>query len=168
MQVKLPDTDPTETVWDPPRRSMHLAIAALDLRQQWLFFGLAVTVLVASLLLRVGPEGQVLTPVFRVALPNSCAFRRVSGYDCPGCGLTRSFVSFAHGDWRNALRYNLAGPLWFGVMLAQIPYRGWQIRRLRCGQSAVAWRAANWLVWFAVAILFLQWVFGMREVIGRW
>ena len=139
----------------------------LDLRQQWLFFWLAVTVLFASLLLHVGPTGEVQTPVFRVPLPDSCTFRRLSGYDCPGCGLTRSFVSFAHGDWRGALQYNPAGPLWFGVMLAQIPYRGWQIRRLHGGKPAIAWRPANWLVWIALGFLFVQWIIRM-EVIWRW
>ncbi len=168
MRGKIPETDPNLAERDPPRRPTQLAMATLDLRQQWLFFWLAVTVLVASLLLHLGPEGQVQTPLLRVALPNSCAFRRLSGYDCPGCGLTRSFVSVAHGDWRNALRYNPAGPLWFGVMLAQIPYRGWQIRRLRGGKPAVAWRAANWLVWLAVGVLFVQWIFGMWEAIGGW
>jgi hypothetical protein len=147
---------------------MSDACASLDLRQQWLFFSLALAVLCASVLLGIGPQGQVRLPLLHVALPDSCAFHRISGRDCPGCGLTRSFVSLAHGDWRSAVQYNPVGPLWFGVLLAQIPYRGWQIRRLRMGQPPVAWRPANGLVLIAVVLLFVQWIYRLGELGTAW
>lgn len=35
-----------------------------------------------------------------------CGIHRLTGLPCPGCGLTRAFVSVAHGDWSTALGAN--------------------------------------------------------------
>lgn len=59
----------------------------------------------------------------RVALPGGgelgglCWFRAAFHIDCPFCGMTRSFVSLAHGDVAAALRFHPAGPLLFVAML---------------------------------------------------
>lgn len=45
--------------------------------------------------------------------PVICPFRRLTGLPCPGCGLTRSWVHLAHGQWGDAL---LANP--FGLVTA--------------------------------------------------
>jgi len=147
----------------PPVRAAAPPFRQLELRQQWLFLGLALAVLLASLLLQVDHEGHVVLPLLRVTVPASCSFRRLAGHDCPGCGLTRSFISLAHGQWRQAWQYNPAGPLWFGLLLAQLPYRGLQIRRLQRGQSVVAWPVGNLAVWIGVAVLLGQWVWRMAE-----
>ncbi len=44
--------------------------------------------------------------------PVVCPFRLLTGLPCPGCGLTRSWVYLAHGQWSDSL---LANP--FGVVL---------------------------------------------------
>jgi hypothetical protein len=54
-------------------------------------------------------------------IPSLCIFHNVTGYPCPACGFTRSFVCFAHGDLHDSLRYHPLGPLLF-VVLA-----GWSI-----------------------------------------
>lgn len=40
-----------------------------------------------------------------------CFFHHLTGLDCPGCGLVRSFISISHGDLWQAVRYNALGPL---------------------------------------------------------
>jgi hypothetical protein len=47
--------------------------------------------------------------------PVICPFRLLTGLPCPGCGLTRSWVHLAHGQWRDSF---LANP--FGVVLVAL------------------------------------------------
>ena len=57
-------------------------------------------------------------------LPSVCLFYHVTGLPCPGCGLTRSFVSLGHGHLRDALHWHPLGPIIFLLFL---------IIWLRCG-----------------------------------
>ncbi len=51
-----------------------------------------------------------------LGLPSICPFYEMTGLPCPGCGLTRSFVCFAHGQILTAFRWNLLGPaLWLAA-----------------------------------------------------
>jgi Protein of unknown function (DUF2752) len=90
-------------------------------------------VLVLSLLLGIREERQVLVPFFGAPLPELCMFKRMTGMGCPGCGMTRCFISLAHGDLRAAWRYNPAGPLLFAMLAFQIPFRLVQLIRIRRG-----------------------------------
>ena len=38
--------------------------------------------------------------------PSICLFRRVTGWSCPGCGMTRAVSSTLHGDIVAAIRFN--------------------------------------------------------------
>lgn len=40
-----------------------------------------------------------------------CLFHYLSHFDCPGCGLTRSFISLSHGHFLQAIRFNALGPV---------------------------------------------------------
>ncbi|MFA6566892.1 MAG: DUF2752 domain-containing protein [Victivallales bacterium] len=35
-----------------------------------------------------------------------CYFRKITGLDCPGCGLTRGFIALCHGNFAEAFRVN--------------------------------------------------------------
>lgn len=50
--------------------------------------------------------------------PTLCTFRNLTGYDCPGCGLTRSVVAFVHGDFGVSLRAHPLGALVFVLFFA--------------------------------------------------
>jgi hypothetical protein len=49
-----------------------------------------------------------------------CPFRLATGLPCPGCGLTRSWVFIAHGDFGAALRANPFGYLTMAAAVALI------------------------------------------------
>jgi hypothetical protein len=93
---------------------------------------MAVSVL--SLAFLMSPGADVVT-LFGEPVPMLCSFRRLTGYGCPGCGMTRSFVFLAHGQIAEAFRLNPAGPFMFVFMASLIPwqgtvlYRGWKRRR---------------------------------------
>lgn len=42
----------------------------------------------------------------RVVLSPACTFHRVTGWDCPTCGLTRAFSALSHGQIGRAFDYN--------------------------------------------------------------
>ena len=62
-------------------------------------------------------------------IPELCTWRRWFGVQCPGCGLTRSFVFMGHGQPLAAFAMNKLGPFLFLVVASQIPYRLWRIAR---------------------------------------
>jgi hypothetical protein len=82
---------------------------------------LSVVVVVFSFLLDV-PSDQAVE-LGGVPLPGTCMSRTLFGCKCPGCGLTRSLVRLAHGDWVGALRLHRLGWLMAAAVLAQFPYR---------------------------------------------
>ena len=90
-------------------------------------------VLVLTPLLSVRDEQQVLVPLLGLPLPELCMAKRLTGLGCPGCGMTRCFISLAHGDLRAAWHYNPAGPLLFAILAFQIPFRLVQLARIRRG-----------------------------------
>lgn len=83
--------------------------------------GLAVLVVLVAALLPLPTGGKLV--VFGVESPPLCPFQATVGIDCPGCGLTRSFISMGHVEIQNAWNFNRVGPLFFLVFFFQIPYR---------------------------------------------
>ncbi len=90
-------------------------------------------IIVLAFLLSVRQGTQVLLPILGTPLPELCMMKRWTGAGCPGCGMTRCFISLAHGDLPAALHYNPAGLLMFAIMAFQIPFRIAQLVRLRMG-----------------------------------
>ncbi len=59
----------------------------------------------------------------------SCAFRKLTGLYCPGCGSTRALRRLLCADFIGALRYNPAFVLavpWLPVALCQALYDEWR------------------------------------------
>ncbi len=131
----------------PPDPMLHVAIA-----------GLCALILIAAFVLQVEADVAVRLPLIGI-LPDSCWFRRLSSLPCPGCGLTRSFISLAKGELLRAWRFNPVGPILFVLVAAQIPYRVWQHWRIRRGLQEFRWRTWEWFPWIVVLVLLLtQWV----------
>lgn len=135
-----------------------------DVIAHGVFLGLSLMVMIASILLQNsdsagdsrlqwGGNGQGF------ALPPLCIAKRLTGYDCPGCGLSRSFVALAHGEWSESLAFNPVGWYWFGFIAGQIPYRAVQIYRIRRGRREFdlsTWGTA--IIVVGMVALFIQWL----------
>ncbi len=52
--------------------------------------------------------------------PVICPFRRLTGLPCPGCGLTRSWVYLAHGQWSDSLSAHPFGVIAAGLTVALV------------------------------------------------
>ena len=92
-------------------------------------------------------------------LPGVCLLKRTMNIDCPGCGLTRCFVSLAHGDFVAAWHFNPAGLFLFAIVLYQVPYRSfqiWQIHRTDFDRCHGPWFTAS-IVWLMLILLLGQW-----------
>src|SRR5581483_2633083 len=85
---------------------------------------LAVGVILCSFLLEAHSDQRV---AFRLLpdypLPETCMAHALFGTTCPGCGLTRSFIYLAQGDWQTSLQMHRLGWLLALAVLAQLPYR---------------------------------------------
>ncbi|UUO06548.1 DUF2752 domain-containing protein [Blastopirellula sp. J2-11] len=120
--------------------------------------GMALLVLIAALALSFQSGEKVYLPLLGAALPPSCAMKLYYGIDCPGCGLTRSFILLAHGDLPGSLAYNPSGVLLFGVVLFQIPYRLAQLWRIRQGRQSWNLGIAAAAIFSAIfAVMLVQW-----------
>jgi hypothetical protein len=116
----------------------------------------------AAALLHLDAGGTVEMPGGG-GLPALCIWRQALGINCPGCGLTRSFVALAHGHWLRAWQFNPAGLFMFAVVAYQLPYRSVQIWRLRRGLSERPHSplVIGVLAWGAAAALIVQWAWRM-------
>src|SRR4051794_40300477 len=59
---------------------------------------ISLAVIAASFFLRRTGSESVRLVWSHIELPPLCASRMFFGVECPGCGLTRSFVALANGD----------------------------------------------------------------------
>lgn len=133
----------------PPTRGRHKEV---------LFYSL-LALLAAPLLEvysneRVGVRGHP-----DLLLPPSCPSRSVFGVNCPGCGLTRSFVYLARGDWLASAQCHRLG--WLLMLLAafQVPYR----LAILLGAKRVLLREGlgRWIGRTLIALLIGNWVLGV-------
>lgn len=116
-------------------------------------------VLALSAALAVREKTRVVLPGVDFSVPELCMSRRLMGVDCPGCGMTRSFISLAHGDVQSAWSYNPAGVLLFAMMAFQVPYRGLQLWRIRQGKPELSLHfAAQAALWSFAILLLGQWL----------
>ena len=121
----------------------------------------AVVVLAGASVFGTSSDGRVSDPWFGIRVPNLCALKRTTGYDCPGCGLTRCFIAMGHGQWGRAFQYHPVGTAMFVVVAAQIPYRAIQLWRLARGKNDLD-HAALWAIpVLIVAAMVVQWILGM-------
>ena len=119
--------------------------------------GVAVGVVVLAVLLQVQPDQRVafrFLPAY--PLPQTCLARSLFGVNCPGCGLTRSFIHLAHGDWRRSLATHHLGWLLASAILFQFPYRVHALRHGDCSEATlVAYRCFGY---FLLVMLLGNWL----------
>jgi hypothetical protein len=113
-------------------------------------------VLALALLFQVRADERVaVTGLPEYPLPPTCMSREWFGVRCPGCGLTRSFVHLAHGDWSAAWRSHRLGWLLMAALLLQFPYR--IVAMARGGRSPLGTLLPKLFGYALITLLFANW-----------
>jgi hypothetical protein len=99
----------------------------------WIFA--VTTVFAAALILSPVADSQAAISIAgtSILMPDLCQFKRIFARDCPGCGMTRSFIYVVRFQLASAWSIHPVGTLLAIFLAATIPHRAWQIRQLRRG-----------------------------------
>jgi Protein of unknown function (DUF2752) len=117
---------------------------------------IACAVVVLAFALQELPDGRVsFRGLTQIPLPQTCFSRSWLGLKCPGCGLTRSIIHLAEGDWEASWRNHRLGSLMAVVIVFQFPFRLIALRRPHWPVIPV-----RWLVVFGYLLIAL--------LIGNW
>jgi hypothetical protein len=117
-------------------------------------------VVLAAYLLEVQSDERVgIVPLGGWSLPGLCMSREVFGLECPGCGLTRSFIHLAHGEFVASIRSHRIGPLFAILVLIQLPYRAWSL--WLADRKWPSPRVCQWIATSLIALLVSNWLLGM-------
>lgn len=116
-------------------------------------------VVVLAFLLDVEEGGKVhfsFLPFW--ALPETCMSRDWFGVQCPGCGLTRSFIFLTEWEWGRAWSMHRLGWLMFILTAMQVPYRALALSFL--GRELVPLSIAKGIGTILIALLIGNWLLG--------
>ncbi|NJN59356.1 MAG: DUF2752 domain-containing protein [Leptolyngbyaceae cyanobacterium SL_5_9] len=106
------------------------SLSAGDRRLRWGFLGGSVAPVAGAFLYNQG---------YRLSLLK-CPILHLTGIPCPTCGMTRSFMAIARGDFSLAIQHHLLGPIVFagfvGVAI-HIAVELFTARRVRAFYGAV-------------------------------
>jgi len=121
-------------------------------------FIIACVVVALSLLFHVREDQRIEFSWFPgLPLPETCWSRSLFGAKCPGCGLTRSLVFLAHGDWRASLAMHRLGIVMALAILAQFPYCAVGIFYKK--DYPLGRRFASVFAWGLISLLIGNWLF---------
>lgn len=154
-----PQSTTADVVWlkEDQARAIDRRHAQL-LDRHWTMLGVSVAVIALSFALQLNSAGRVRASWLPFdSLPPLCGSRAIFGVNCPGCGLTRSFVALASGDFAESFRLHRIGWLMAIAVVMQVPYRIWSLYELRRGVIS----ERTWPIWFGrilIAALILNWL----------
>lgn len=124
----------------------------------------ALTVVLSFALQVVSGEYIALRILPAYPFPHSCASRAIFNTECPGCGLTRSFILLAEGRLAEAYARHHLGPLLALALLLQFPYRLAALRHPQRDILPKSWRSAASRA--LITLLIANWV--LRQIVPSW
>jgi hypothetical protein len=136
-----------------------------EIRLHALFFMMAAVILLMSIVMRTDGEKAVFLPGFKSPMPDTCSSRRMLGIDCPGCGMTRAFISISHGDFARAWTLNHASFIVYFFVAVQLPWHAIQIWKLRRNQPPLDWKYVYMTPVAVVVVLSINWVLTLARIL---
>ena len=85
-----------------------------------------------------------------------CVFRKVTGFECPGCGMTRATYATLHGRIGDAFRFNPVGMVLFPLAMIGLAVEviGW----VRGKPLPFRLNPGRWGATAIAAVLILWWI----------
>lgn len=94
--------------------SINYTINTQSKRKIYGIIGAFITLMVPFFLIYFGQNTHLETD------QSLCPLKMLSGFPCPGCGITKSLVYFYEGDLQKSLYYHIFGPLVVAFCIATI------------------------------------------------
>ena len=98
-------------------------------------------------------------------MPEMCSSRRLMGIDCPGCGMTRAFISISRGDFARAWQLNHASFFVYFFVAIQIPWHAFQIWRLKRNKRPIEWGLIYMTPVAVVVVLSINWAWTLFRML---
>jgi hypothetical protein len=80
-----------------------------------------------------------------------CLFHELTGWNCPGCGMTRALYALLHGNLMAALKDNAL----FVALLALAAVWGARLAVRKARKQPAAWKIPPKILWLALALAIL-------------
>jgi hypothetical protein len=84
---------------------INYTINTKDKRKIYGIIGATITLMVPFFLMFFNVNNHLETD------QSLCPFKMITGFPCPGCGITKSLVYFYEGDFYKSVSYHILGPL---------------------------------------------------------
>jgi hypothetical protein len=112
-----------------------------------LALGLLAAAVLAFMLYHGGPSSRWFP---------GCLFLRLTGFLCPGCGMTRATHAMLHGDLPAAFRFNPLGMILFPIALTGVMFD--LIAWVRGKSLPFSFRVGGRWAWAIVAAIIVFWL----------
>lgn len=84
---------------------INYTVTTKDKRKIYGIIGATITLMVPFFLMFFNVNNHLETD------QSLCPFKMITGFPCPGCGITKSLVYFYEGDFYKSVSYHILGPL---------------------------------------------------------
>ena len=144
---------------------MKAAVTALPVSLERLkqeLLGLAVPFGIIFIAIISSPHPGTIA-LFGYSLPVLCPFRAFTGFDCPGCGITRALVLAFHGHWKESFFMHIWGIPLAALLVGTLSTRSVSLLKLLFGEQRLT-RAPffspyvrTWISHFVMLSLLIPW-----------
>ncbi|MBN2851452.1 MAG: DUF2752 domain-containing protein [Clostridia bacterium] len=135
--------------------------------EAWTFLIGSIGIILLSFLLNY-QDNMVTLKIFNIELGNiyRCPVLYFFHIPCPTCGLSRAFILFAHFQFAEAIRYNMAVTVLFPYLLLQIPLQLIDIIRKQRGLETSRLRKINVRILIVIGvILIVIWILKLFQIL---
>ena len=109
----------------------------------------------------VALAASILIPASKLPVVPLCLFKMLTGFPCPGCGLTHAFCSISHGHFKTAWQAN---PFGFVFYIGALACLAWPGLRARFPGVEVALRRTRVVVWAPPLLMAGMWLYDVVRI----